>query len=185
MCKTYQHCQCCFKLKVIKFQTFNFQVILARYVRLIPVTWGPSGPGLRLNYIACFTLSNPTPRPTVPFGVEPTTRKGGIPTPQITGTTFNIPTLSPPTPPVPPTLEPCEYEVCFHVFHGKSHLTFSSVFSQFFKQKQPLSLFTISYHITSAIHTCNTRCSFITIHTKMSHVRNSHLVFLKCDNMKD
>lgn len=68
-----------------------FQMIVARYMRVEPVTWAPNGPGLRLNYIGCFFTSVPTPRPTVPFSVPPVI--GG---PTIAPTTA-IPTISPPT----------------------------------------------------------------------------------------
>ncbi|GFN75363.1 sco-spondin [Plakobranchus ocellatus] len=84
-------------------------VIEARYVRLIPLTWGPDGFGLRLNYIGCFAASS-TPRPTVPF-FQPT----GIPTPAPRPGPSGVPTLEPtfppggepsPAPPSYPTLEP-------------------------------------------------------------------------------
>ncbi|GFS03915.1 mucin 5AC, oligomeric mucus/gel-forming [Elysia marginata] len=85
------------------------QVITTRFVRLIPLTWGPEGFGLRLNYIGCFAASN-TPRPPVPF-FQPT----GIPTPAPKPADSGVPTVQPtlpdggtptPAPPVFPTLEP-------------------------------------------------------------------------------
>ena len=82
---------------------------MTRFVRLIPLTWGPEGFGLRLNYIGCFAASS-TPRPPVPFnqGVPTPAPKpvdGGVPTAQPTLPDGGTPT---PAPPSFPTLEPSE-----------------------------------------------------------------------------
>uniref|UniRef100_A0A2C9M9G4 Hemocytin n=1 Tax=Biomphalaria glabrata TaxID=6526 RepID=A0A2C9M9G4_BIOGL len=70
------------------------RVIIARYVQIVPLTWAPSGPGLRLNYIGCYSTSSPTPRPPL------TTAQPTIPT----GSVVDVTTKSPPiiTPYVPP-----------------------------------------------------------------------------------
>lgn len=82
-------------------------MILARYVRLIPLTWSPSGPGLRLNYIGCFSQSNTTSHSTVPFENQLTTKPYGIPTLPHTGT---MPINFTPTLPALHTVEPREYQ---------------------------------------------------------------------------
>lgn len=69
-------------------------MVVARYVRVEPVTWAPNGPGLRLNYIGCFSAFVPTPRPPVPFYFEEPTVPAGVST---SAPTVAVPTVSPPS----------------------------------------------------------------------------------------
>uniref|UniRef100_A0A2C9K961 F5/8 type C domain-containing protein n=1 Tax=Biomphalaria glabrata TaxID=6526 RepID=A0A2C9K961_BIOGL len=78
-------------------------LIVARYIRLEPVTWSPNGPGLRLNYIGCFSVAVPTPRPTLAaITLGPT-----FSTPKVT-TTNQPPSDSP----MPSTRAPTEKPLC-------------------------------------------------------------------------
>lgn len=58
-------------------------MIVARYIRISPMTWSVNGPGLRLNYIGCFSLFYPTPRPTLPAIFEESTVITVSPTPHV------------------------------------------------------------------------------------------------------
>uniref|UniRef100_A0A2C9KVW4 F5/8 type C domain-containing protein n=1 Tax=Biomphalaria glabrata TaxID=6526 RepID=A0A2C9KVW4_BIOGL len=66
--------------------------LVARFVRLIPQTWAPTGPGLRVNYIGCFSSAIPTLH-TVPTSIllPPTTPLIYIETPPV----INSPTPTP------------------------------------------------------------------------------------------
>jgi len=67
-------------------RNFFPKVIVARFVRLFPVTWASGGAALRLNYIGCNLADKPTERPTVPF-FQPPTGDFVVPTAPITSTT--------------------------------------------------------------------------------------------------
>ena len=87
-------------------------------MRLIPISWAPSGVAVRLNYIGCNLSDKPTDRPLVPFfqpptgafitpptpsagqesGTTPSASQGTTTSPASGGTTDVTSTAVPPTP---------------------------------------------------------------------------------------
>lgn len=90
-------------------------MIVTRFIRVEPLAWAPSGPGLRLNYIGCFSTNVPTPKPTVPFIIETPAPPSVTPGlhPQITPTPKPITLVTPPN-----INELCKYCLLKQMFHS-------------------------------------------------------------------